>query len=115
MLLLYLTNVALTADNPKKPYAVSNRNPEVDAVGAIPACESDILIRTPCYDFFWTARNDPGGVIEVGAAPRKHACDACVPRRQGAGSRPACRPCGAAGLHARVVERGPSASGPSVM
>ncbi len=66
MLLLYLTNVALTADNPKKPYAVSNRDPEVSGAGAIPACESDMYILTPCYDFFWTAQNDPGGVIEVG-------------------------------------------------
>ncbi|PSC73682.1 ABC transporter A family member 2 [Micractinium conductrix] len=57
MLLLFLTDVALTADNPKRPYAVSNRSPEVDAVAPIPPCESDFYARTPCWDFFWTAPN----------------------------------------------------------
>lgn len=80
MLLLFLTNLALTADNPKKPYAVSNRNPEVSGVGAIPACEADLFIRTPCYDFFWTAANDPGGIIEVGAL---HGGVAAAPFRAG--------------------------------
>lgn len=54
MLLLYLVDVALTADNPKKPYAVENMNPAVDGVTPIPACESDAFARTPCWDFFYT-------------------------------------------------------------
>jgi hypothetical protein len=54
MLLLYLVNVALVADNPKRPYALENRNPAVDPVGGLPPCEDNPLGRTPCWDFFWT-------------------------------------------------------------
>ncbi len=49
MLLLYLVNVALVADNPKRPYALENRNPAVDPVGGLPPCEDNPLGRTPCW------------------------------------------------------------------
>lgn len=59
MLLLFLVNVAVTVGDPKRPYALSNTNPEVSSVEAIPACDSAIYIRPPCYDFFYTPNNDP--------------------------------------------------------
>ena len=49
MLLLYLVDVALVADNPKRPYALENRNPTVDPVGGLPPCEDNPLGRTPCW------------------------------------------------------------------
>lgn len=64
MLLLYLVNVALVADNPKRPYALENRNPAVEAVGGLPPCEDNPLGRTPC----WVSRRALVGV--AAARPR---------------------------------------------
>ncbi|EFN57675.1 hypothetical protein CHLNCDRAFT_57211 [Chlorella variabilis] len=58
MLLLYLTDVAISADNPKQPYAISNLDPAVDAVTAIPACETSMYMRPGgCWDMFYTPNN----------------------------------------------------------
>jgi ABC-type multidrug transport system permease subunit len=55
MLLLYLTDLAIRADNPKQPYALNNPDPSVEAVGAIPPCESGVYIRPgACWDLFYT-------------------------------------------------------------
>lgn len=54
MLLLFLVDVALTADNPKKPYAVENREPAVEGVTAIPPCEDSPYHLEPCFDLFYT-------------------------------------------------------------
>lgn len=54
MLLLFLVDVAMRADNPLEPYLGTNPAPAVEPVGAIPDCAADLYARTPCYDFLYT-------------------------------------------------------------
>ena len=78
MLLLFLVNIAVTVGDPKRPYAISNTNPSVTAVEAIPACDSGIYIRPPCYDFFYTPDNDPNiNVRRQEAGPRWRQLSKC--------------------------------------
>lgn len=65
MLLLFLVDIALTADNPKRPYAVANVNPEVVAVGGIPPCEDNPYARPGCYDFFYSPNNTAEATVRA--------------------------------------------------
>ncbi|KAL4859820.1 ABC transporter A family member 2 [Chlorella vulgaris] len=67
MLLLWLTDVAISADNPKQPYAIANTSPAIDLVAAIPACDTNVNVRPgQCWDMFYTPNTSAAaqGVIQ---------------------------------------------------
>ena len=40
-------------------------NPEAELVPAIRACETGYYIKTPCFDFIWSAGNDSGTITKA--------------------------------------------------
>lgn len=73
MLLLFLVNIAVRADDPNEPLFADNPNPNQTPVDPIPDCASDIYVQLPCWDFLYTPNNS--SIVEV----RDELLCLCIP------------------------------------
>jgi len=54
MFLLWLLDLAFRTDNQNISAFTTQENPEVFPVGGVPACEDDLYISQPCWDFLYS-------------------------------------------------------------
>ena len=93
MLLLWLLDLAVKADNVNLDTYTNNPSPTVTSLGAITSCTDDVYARSPCWDFVYSPNGSD--VAEVRPQHAQHAAAAppgpcaVVPRPPGAGPPPA--------------------------
>jgi hypothetical protein len=87
MLLLWLLDLAVKADNVNLDTYTNNPSPTVTSLGAITSCTDDVYARSPCWDFVYSPNGSDVAEVRPQRSAARGGAAAGALRRRAAPSR----------------------------